>query len=104
MTLTLGVAPHTVLKTSLKLKASKVDFLRALKYPSACSKANVIEPRIGTMAMKHLKSGILGVVCFILACWYFTSIGLSYSEYAGEVLIVNMATEPVQRISHVCYR
>lgn len=46
--------------------------------------------------MKHLKSGILGVVCFLLACWYSTSIVLSYSDYVGEVLIVNMATEPVK--------
>jgi hypothetical protein len=37
------------------------------------------------MAMKYLKSGILVVVCLLLAC----------SDYAGEVLIVNMATEPV---------
>ena len=48
------------------------------------------------MAMKHLKFGILGVVCFLLACWYSTAVVLSYYDHAGEVLIVNLATEPVK--------
>jgi len=43
--------------------------------------------------MKHWKSAILGMSCFLLMCWYFTSIVLGYE---GEVLIVNLAIEPVK--------
>ena len=45
------------------------------------------------MSMKHWKSVILGMGCFLLAFWYYTSIVLSYQ---GEVRIVNSATEPVK--------
>lgn len=45
------------------------------------------------MSIKHWKSAILGMSCFFLMCWYFTSIVLGYE---GEVLLVNVATEPVK--------
>src|SRR5262245_12552373 len=45
------------------------------------------------MSMKHLKSAILGMCCFLLTCWFLTSIVLSYE---GEVLLLNAATEPIK--------
>lgn len=43
--------------------------------------------------MKHWRSVILGLGCFLLACGSFTSIALSND---AEVLILNAATEPVK--------
>jgi len=43
--------------------------------------------------MKHWKSVILGVGCFLLTCWCLTSLALSND---GEVLFLNAATKPVK--------
>src|SRR5438132_11581461 len=71
------------------VESGDIDFSRALTYPSACSKNKSFR----TIAMKHWKSAVLGMSCFLLMCWYFTSIVLGYE---GEVLIVNLAIEPVK--------
>ena len=71
------------------VESEEVDFSGALTYPFASSKNKYFR----AISMKHWKSAILGMSCFLLICWYFTSIVLSYE---GEVLIVNLATEPVK--------
>lgn len=43
--------------------------------------------------MKHWKSVILGMGCFLLTCWSLTSIALCYDS---EVLLLNAATEPIK--------
>jgi hypothetical protein len=43
--------------------------------------------------MKHWKSVILALGCFLLTCWSLTSIALSYD---GEVLLLNAATEAIK--------
>ena len=43
--------------------------------------------------MKHWKSVILGMGCFLLTCWSLTSIALSNE---GEVLLLNAATEAIR--------
>ena len=45
------------------------------------------------MSMKHWKSVILGMGCFLLTCGALTSIALSYD---GEVLLLNAATEAIK--------
>jgi hypothetical protein len=45
------------------------------------------------MSMKHWKSVILGLGCFLLTCWALPSIALSNE---GEVLLLNAAAEPVK--------
>jgi hypothetical protein len=45
------------------------------------------------MAMRCWQTAVLGLVCFLLASWYFTSIAFSDD---GQVLILNAATEPIK--------
>lgn len=43
--------------------------------------------------MRNWRSAVLGIGCFLLASWSFTSIALSDD---GRVLILNAAAEPVK--------